>query len=272
MEATYRPAGEKAHFYTMLGEPVFELPNKSKGGMRPVTLADARKLELLPSVTTVIRGGRPTPYGLQSWKMDLFGQYLLTTPRQESETDAEYLQRVNEEFQAAQEQAPDLGTQVHGLIACYLRGESLPEYSEAMPVFAKARSWIDEHVATVLAVEQPLAHRELGYAGTLDAVVKLTDGLVWLMDWKTQAVKDKPRSYDEWVIQLAACEHLAAGCADLDDIDAAANLIIPTTDYPAVDFAPWSVDGLVWGWKAFSLALQSYRHNARWPNGKAVAA
>lgn len=44
------------HWYTKAGEPMHEVPNKSKPGtFRETTLRDARKLKLAPSVTTVLK-------------------------------------------------------------------------------------------------------------------------------------------------------------------------------------------------------------------------
>lgn len=45
-----------SHWYSKAGEPMHQLPNKSKPGeFRDTTLRDARKLQLAPSVTTVLK-------------------------------------------------------------------------------------------------------------------------------------------------------------------------------------------------------------------------
>ena len=46
---------ESGHWYAADGTAVFEVPNKSKGGMRPTTLKDCRALGLYPSVTTIMK-------------------------------------------------------------------------------------------------------------------------------------------------------------------------------------------------------------------------
>ena len=46
---------ESGHYYDLTGKAVFEVPNKSKGGMRHTTLRDAKSLGLLPSVTTIFK-------------------------------------------------------------------------------------------------------------------------------------------------------------------------------------------------------------------------
>ena len=42
-----------SHWYDLDGQPCHEVPRAKGDGMRPTTLADARKLHLLPSVTNV---------------------------------------------------------------------------------------------------------------------------------------------------------------------------------------------------------------------------
>ncbi len=42
------------HWYDRDGKAVFEVPKAKGGGTRPTTIADARKLNLYPSVTTVL--------------------------------------------------------------------------------------------------------------------------------------------------------------------------------------------------------------------------
>lgn len=265
--AVYRPAGDKAHFYTRDGEPVWELPNKSKGGMRAVTLADAKKLDLLPSVTTVIRGGRPTPYGVTNYRFEQWGQHLLTTPRFPEESDDSFLERANASFQDAMDAAPDMGTAIHRMIAQRLREEEVTGSPEEWIMFRKVQAWIELNVETALLVEQPRSTPiRGGFACTVDALLRMKSGQVWLADWKTQAVKSKPKVYDEWVIQLAAEEMVAIPEISWNRAKAVcANIIIPTTDYPEVTEAIWTEADLAWGWEAFRLALATYRHNSRWP-------
>ena len=47
-------AAESGHWYQADGTPAYEIVG-ANGKMRPTTLRDARKLNLYPSVTTIIR-------------------------------------------------------------------------------------------------------------------------------------------------------------------------------------------------------------------------
>jgi hypothetical protein len=49
-----KPALGSSHWYSLDGKPCHTVPNKDGDGTRTTTLRDARKLQLLPSVTTII--------------------------------------------------------------------------------------------------------------------------------------------------------------------------------------------------------------------------
>jgi len=57
---------ESGHWYLPNGSPAYTIIGKSTGRERPTTLADARKLGLLPSVTTIINTIQKA--GLDTWK------------------------------------------------------------------------------------------------------------------------------------------------------------------------------------------------------------
>ena len=61
-------AAESTHWYAKDGTPVYEVPRASGEGMRNTTLRDARKMSLVPSVTTIINiAAKP---GLEAWKLN----------------------------------------------------------------------------------------------------------------------------------------------------------------------------------------------------------
>jgi hypothetical protein len=107
---------------------VHTVPNKSGGGERNTTLADARKLNLYPSVTTILKIlAKPA---LELWKQEQVALAVLTTPRKEGEADDAFVKRVlHEEEQQEQEAraAADLGTQIHDAIEGYFSGMEVPK-------------------------------------------------------------------------------------------------------------------------------------------------
>jgi hypothetical protein len=62
------------------------------GNQRPTTLRDARALDLVPSVTTVLNvAAKP---GLEAWKQRQLLLAALTLPRSEEEAEDNYLDRI----------------------------------------------------------------------------------------------------------------------------------------------------------------------------------
>jgi hypothetical protein len=84
---------EGGHWYDFSGKAVFEVPNKSKGGMRPTTLRDAKALQLLPSVTTVMKIMAAPE--LDRWKQQQVLMASLTLPRNPGESDEQYCSRIH---------------------------------------------------------------------------------------------------------------------------------------------------------------------------------
>jgi len=56
---------ESVHWYTKDGEPAYTIERADGKGFRNTTLRDAKKLGLLPSVTTIL--GVAAKPGLQNW-------------------------------------------------------------------------------------------------------------------------------------------------------------------------------------------------------------
>lgn len=134
MEATAaRPkySGGSAHYYTLDGQACHEVMKADKSGMRKTTLADARKLNLVPSVTTVIKIlDKPA---LNRWKEEQVALAVLTTPRQPNEADDAFVHRVlHEEEQQEQEAkgARDLGKDIHDALDSYFSGQAVAEPME----------------------------------------------------------------------------------------------------------------------------------------------
>src|SRR6266436_7275945 len=91
-------ASEACHYYARDGAPVYEVPRAKGDGTRPTTLADARKRDLVPSVTNVLNvAAKP---GLETWKAQQLLQSALTLPRIEGETLDAYALRVIEDSKA----------------------------------------------------------------------------------------------------------------------------------------------------------------------------
>jgi hypothetical protein len=74
------------HWYDKDGNAVFEVAKAKGGGMRATTIADARKLNLYPSVTTVLSVlSKPS---LDDWKLQQVAERAYSNPPQDNEDAA----------------------------------------------------------------------------------------------------------------------------------------------------------------------------------------
>lgn len=197
-----------AHWYTRDGKPAYDQRKKDGSGMRKTTLADARKLNLLPSVTTIL--GILDKPALTAWKIEQAVLAVVTSPRKEGEADDAFIQRVlhDEEVQHEERDAArDKGIAIHNAIEALFRSE----------VIAPAISpWVVPAFETVkkygFCLDTELVIVGEGYAGMTDVALDSHD-CFWLLDFKgTKSIPDpiKGGAWPEHRLQLAA---YAAGFA-----------------------------------------------------------
>lgn len=203
MTTAARPTSEAScHWYDKMGNPVYEVPRAKGEGMRPTTLADARKLNLLPSVTTILSILRKPQ--LESWLVEQAVLAALTTPRNEGEPLDAFVQRVLHE-ERVQDQESDIakkrGTEIHDCIEQYFKS-TWNEHTEVWPWVAPVAQFL-ESIGDLAAVEAIVVSRD-GYAGRTDLIQDLGDRYqIW--DFKTTKRLPKTnKAYDEHVLQCAA--------------------------------------------------------------------
>jgi len=186
---------ESGHWYLPDGSPAYTIIGKSTGRERPTTLADARKLGLLPSVTTIINTIQKA--GLDTWKQQQVLLAALTLPRLPDEPESDWLARVMQDSKATGREAAERGTHIHGIIESFYEGVYIPE----LPPYVRAvESVINEHFGQQLWVsEKSFAYG--GYGGKCDLVAK--SGFV--VDFKTtEKDLDKLDYYFDHQMQLSA--------------------------------------------------------------------
>ncbi len=106
-------AEESGHWYGRDGSTSYTIIG-ANGVERNTTLRDAKKLSLLPSVTTIMReAAKP---GLDNWKQEQVILSALTLHRQENETDGEYVSRIKNDAREQSNKAAERGTQIHAWV------------------------------------------------------------------------------------------------------------------------------------------------------------
>lgn len=188
-------AAESLHWYTRNGETAYEVKG-ANGNMRPTTLRDARKLNLVPSVTSIIKCAAAP--GLELWKAKQLMMAALTLPRNVGESEDDWLKRVQQDSKEQARKAAARGTEIHAAIQGYFENGSwelgMEPYIEGIAVALKpigTQKW---------APEVSFAHG-LGFGGKVDL-----SSPEWVIDFKTKEfAKDAQLdTYDEHAMQLAA--------------------------------------------------------------------
>lgn len=195
-----RPA-ESGHWYTKDGEPMYEIVG-SNGKIRATTLRDAKKIGLVPSVTTII--GQLNKPALIGWAQKQVLLSALTLPRLPNEDEESYIERILQDSKEEGRRAADRGTAVHAGIQNHFEGNPVPEYqkhyenvSEELKKAFGEQKWI---------AEEAFAHT-LGFGGKVDLHSKKVDGLNngFVVDIKTKDKDlDKATPYWEHILQLSA--------------------------------------------------------------------
>jgi hypothetical protein len=191
-----RPA-ESGHWYTVNGEPMYEIVG-ANGSKRPTTLRDARKLNLLPSVTGIIKCAAAP--GLENWKAEQLMLAALTLPRKEDESESVWLDRVRHDSRETARKAADRGTAIHAAIEMHYRGE--PPTEEFWPHVKGVVTHLAEFCGPQKWVAERSFGHSLGYGGKNDL-----HSPEWCLDFKTKefSPEDDLKTWPEHHMQLAAC-------------------------------------------------------------------
>lgn len=243
-----------SHWYTMDGEPM-HLITKKDGTTRPTTLRDARKLNLLPSVTGILNVlGKP---GLSRWReqqMALAGHALAKGGMDERQ----WLAAVQEKAFKSVDEAASLGSLIHDALESATAGEKVaPDLRTYVdPVL----SWMADRDIKVREREAAVVSKKHGYAGKADLFFTWGDGDgKGILDYKTRRTtpERKIAVYDGQGMQLAAYAAAHYGEQALPDV-LAANMIISTTEPGRIEVVKH--EDLVAEFEAFESACTLWRH------------
>ena len=189
------------HWYTKDGTPAYTTIGKT--GERPTTLRDAKKLGLLPSVTTIINVANKGE-GLQRWLAEQAILAALTLPRLEGEEEGVWLSRVMKDSKATGREAAERGTAIHATIQAFFEGALIPEH---MQICRPVEEAIKTHFGELLLLPELSFAHPLGYGGKADLVAKARHPFEGVcIDIKTKETDDisKADVWPEHGMQLAA--------------------------------------------------------------------
>jgi hypothetical protein len=244
-----------SHWYQADGTPVFRVRRAGNEGDRPTTLADARKLNLFPSVTGIL-GVLDKP-GLEKWKIDQALETSLRLPKQEEESLDYWCRRVRSAASEQVGEAADLGTAVHAALEAAMVGE--PYKEELSPYVRPVLEWKQSVAIEIVEREKRLVNVANGFAGTADVLFRFGEYGMGILDYKTRRTRpgDKVKAYDNQGMQLAAYAAAYWGPENLQRV-LAANIFISTTEPGRIDVVKH--EHLPRDWEAFRTVAELWRY------------
>jgi hypothetical protein len=256
-----RPALSGSHWYSLDGKPCHTVPTKDGGDTRNTTLRDARKLNLLPSVTNII-GILDKPQ-LTKWKMREVAKAAIAIPGPQGEEPVErFADRAIEAAMSQVSDAADLGTKIHNAIENLMRGSAEEPSAEMQPYVKPVLDWMRKVGVKVTHSEIVLVNVVHGFAGRVDALFTWGDGFgkMGILDFKTKKTKEgeKVEAYDEHTLQLAAYAATHYGAEHLQHV-VAANLFISSTEPGRLEVVKHDKEKLVAAYEAFTQMCAVWR-------------
>jgi hypothetical protein len=239
---------ESTHWYCAItGEPKYTVIAKTTGKERPTTLADARKLNLVPSVTTIL--AQLAKPALTNYLNENLLLAALTLPRIDGESELDWINRVMTDSKAHSNRRREEGEQAHAIIQAYYESTYMPFKPPYVDAVDKAlrdafgeQEWLSEH---------SFAHPDLRFGGKVDLHSK--SGVV--VDIKTSEKDPETiKPYPEHLYQLSAYrEGLKLGsearCANIY-VNALTN---------QVKVVEHSKEALAEGWECFTHLLRFFQ-------------
>jgi hypothetical protein len=225
------------------------------GKERNTTLRDARTMDLVPSVTTVL--GVAAKPALMAWMQTQVLMAALTSTKRYGEAEQDYIDRIIYDSKQQGREAADKGTAIHAAIESFFEGIS----HKAHPIHVQcAVNALEAHYGRIGWVAERSFGHELGFAGKCDlhAPNEVIEGGI-VVDVKTKDFKDPKDvvAYEDHLMQLAAYRVGLgipnARCANIfvarEELEVDGKKTVPCK------IIEWSEEDLQRGWEMFTHLL-----------------
>jgi hypothetical protein len=246
------------HWYSITGAP-----RHTRENGKPVTLREARKENLFPSVTTILKIlAKPS---LDKWKVEQAVKAGLMAPDHlNHEALEDRVRVVTESLHSELAKAREFGDAVHnGIEHVNIHGTPPPPMSQIAQRAPRLSEWLElyhtwqqENLAEVISSEAVVVNCALGYAGRCDLVARHKVHGVVVVDFKTQRVRNgRPAFYDEWIYQLAPYKEAQPKV----EIQGCLSLVIDSNAPSAPVEKLWSGEETAHGWEVFRRVLEAWQ-------------
>ena len=243
------------HWYYQDGRPCYEING------RGTTLRDARKLNLVPSVTTFLNVlAKPA---LTNWLVNQGIMAALTMPRVDGEAEQAYIARILHDSKAQALAAAQEGSRIHDAIEQSFTTGNVPPQYQAHVDAARAKIAKQYPHVTDWIAEKSFAH-PLGFGGKCDLHSPSTGIIV---DYKTKDgdfSDGKKLAYDQHY-QLGAYQFglLSTPCEGSErwwhPTAPGSALFVSRTHPGAVSLHEWSADDMREGRRIALVCLQLWK-------------
>jgi hypothetical protein len=196
---TAKHAADSGHWYEPDGKPAYTIIGKN-GVERPTTLRDARKLGLVPSVTTIIAAANAP--ALVEWKINQAILSALTATRGEAETEDDFVLRIKADAKEQARKAAERGTLIHSYVQSSFEQSYVTD--DAIPFVESVRQTMCEHDVLYCDWISEKSFATAKYGGKADLHNQRC-----LIDIKTKTWTDvdKLDIWESHLMQLAAYRH-----------------------------------------------------------------
>ena len=250
------------HWYTATGEAAHtQLTAKgAKNPTRPTNIRDAKKLQLLPSITGIL--GVVANPALDRWRMSKVAEYCWKVPPIGDEPVDDYSRNVLEKALEEVGDAADLGTHIHANIEAHIKGQPVPHDGPEVYMAMSALAAVERANITIKESEVKVVSTKYGYAGTTDLAV-IKDDACGILDFKSIRTKEGEPIVSRFghIPQIAAY-HVAYWCNGEKITDNAKgwNVYISTTEPGRVEIVEYSADDLRAAFDMFLAACSIWRY------------
>ena len=256
------------HFYytdpeSGLAQPLYEVPYADpKKGMRPATLADARKLSGYPSPNTIM--GVLSKPGIQWWSDDLLMDATINHITENADWMTGSLDKaaIRELHKQAKEVAANQGTAIHdeiehAVLKLLGRIDHYTPNPDVDPrITGAALDWLKEQNWAIEEVEAIFTNSEVGIGGKIDltATRGYNPATFIIVDWKSINTAGKRfNGYPKDKTPLLA----AYARGYFGDIDVECWNVFLSRDEPGLIFPEkYPQVSIEWGWKKFQLCYE----------------
>lgn len=252
------------HWYTKDGKACHTQPTKkgAKNPTRATTITDARKMGLLPSVSSILRmASNPA---LDRWKQAQVVKACYECQPGAEELLEDYEHHILSKADEIRNDAADLGTRIHAALEAFYRNSDSPIDNDLKDyVFSTVDSVDGLHIKPVEHEQVIVCHRH-GYAGTTDMVwTNNQNQTCGILDFKSCKTKEDEPIIEkiDHIAQIAAY-HVAyweLGEPRFGNSCVGYNVYISTTQPGRVEIKQYTNEQLRNGWEWFASCLALWR-------------